>query len=82
MTPELKLRLLISLALSVLLGLLIRSRSRTRLAEWSADAAAAQASTLERLNRSASGAAFAGAAILCVGIVLVVELVVSLLPSS
>jgi len=79
MTPELKLRLLVALAIGLLLGLQVRSRAKARLTEWTEDAAAAQASTIERLKRGTSGTAFVGAGILCVGIVFVVELVVSVL---
>ncbi|MEO8453063.1 MAG: hypothetical protein ABI647_24955 [Gemmatimonadota bacterium] len=82
MTHSVQLRLLIALIVSVALGAFTTRRSKARLDQWSTDPVLAQKLTVERLRRMASPAAFAGSAIFCVGLIVVLEVAMSLLQGT
>lgn len=78
MLDDSSLRMLAALGVSTALGTLVRRRARIRLQLWERDPEAAAAIAKRAITRSSTALSYVASAVLCVGVVLLVEVVVAL----
>ena len=78
MLDDFSLRLLAAGALTIGLARWHKRRSEEKLRRWTSDPAGMRARTIALLEKGATAVAYIGAAVLCFGITLCVELMVAL----
>ena len=71
-------RMIAALGASIALGTWARRRAVARRLQWEQDPSAARAKAVKQATMSSSGLAYVGSAVLCFGVVLFVECIVTL----